>query len=97
MTRFVSHPVAQAREATKWSPFGVSRQSLEVEFCELRFLGELRPNGVLRSSFVRSCVESLRRAFGVARVNRVLRITVRYLRVRKKARKATRRRSAKVG
>src|SRR5829696_1354386 len=28
----VSHPVAQAREATKWSPFGVSRQSLERLF-----------------------------------------------------------------
>src|SRR5829696_7546899 len=28
----VSHPVAQAREATKWSPFGVSRQSLEKLF-----------------------------------------------------------------
>src|SRR5215210_5797631 len=54
MTRFVSHPVAQAREATKWSPFGVSRQSLEVEFCELRFLGELRRDGVLRSSALRS-------------------------------------------
>jgi hypothetical protein len=30
------HPVARARGTTKWSPFGVSRQSLEVKFSEVR-------------------------------------------------------------